>query len=108
MPLVGVALMAVRAQPDGFPRYHNKEASFSALVNKALDARNLRPAGAHQRLYSLRHSFSDRLANANCDSKIIDQMMGHVREGMKYGVGAELETKHEWLKRIALKPPSTV
>lgn len=43
IPLVGVVLMAVRVQPDGFPRYRDKAEVLSALVNKALDVRGLRP-----------------------------------------------------------------
>lgn len=34
MPLVGCALAAMRLQPQGFPRYRDKGASLSALVNK--------------------------------------------------------------------------
>lgn len=56
IPLVGVALMAMREQPDGFPRYRDKADVLSALVNKALDARGLRPQ-VGQSLYSLRHTF---------------------------------------------------
>jgi hypothetical protein len=33
IPRVGVALMAMQAQPDGLPRYHDKGDSLSALVN---------------------------------------------------------------------------
>ena len=43
IPLVGVALMAMREQPDGFPRYRDKADSLSALVNRALEVRALRP-----------------------------------------------------------------
>lgn len=43
IPLVGVALMAMREQPDGFLRYRDRADALSALVNKALDARGLRP-----------------------------------------------------------------
>jgi integrase len=37
IPLVGAALMAMREQPDGFPRYRDKADVLSALVNTALD-----------------------------------------------------------------------
>ena len=33
IPLVGVALMAMREQPDGFPRYRDKADVLSALAN---------------------------------------------------------------------------
>ncbi len=60
MPLVGCALAAMRLHPDGFPRYRDKGASLSALVNKAFAARSMRPTPRHS-LYSLRHTFEDRL-----------------------------------------------
>jgi hypothetical protein len=47
---VGVALMAMREQPDGFPRYRDKADSLSALVNQALDARKLRPEPGQDRV----------------------------------------------------------
>jgi hypothetical protein len=37
IPIVGVALMAMREQPDGFPKYRDKADALSALVNKALE-----------------------------------------------------------------------
>ncbi len=35
IPLVGVALMAMKANPNGFPRYHDANASLSGIVVKA-------------------------------------------------------------------------
>lgn len=70
IPLVGVALAAMRDHPDGFPRYRDKGSSLSALVNKVLDTRGLRPTKAHS-LYSLRHTFEDRLGAANIPEKIV-------------------------------------
>ena len=48
--------MAMREQPDGFPRYRGRATGLSALVNKALDVRGLRPETG-QSLYSLQHTF---------------------------------------------------
>ena len=107
IPLVGVALMAMRAQPDGFPRYRDKADVLSALVNKALDARGLRPEPG-QSLYSLRHTFEDRLTAVDAPDKFIACLMGHKWSRPRYGVGPSLEHKREWLKRIAFRPPSTV
>jgi integrase len=107
IPLVGVALMAMRAQPDGFPRYRDKADVLSALVNKALDARGLRPE-LGQSLYSLRHTFEDRLTAVDAPDKIIACLMGHKWSRPRYGVGPSLEHKREWLERIAFRPPSTV
>jgi len=107
IPLVGVALMAMREQPDGFPRYHERADTLSALVKKAMDARGLRPE-AGQSLYSLRHTFEDRLAAVDPPEKIIACLMGHTWSRPRYGVGPSLEHKREWLARIAFKPPSRV
>ena len=107
IPLVGVALKAMREQPDGFPRYRDKADSLSALMNKAMDARGLRPE-AGQSLYSLRHTFEDRLTAVDAPDKIIACLMGHKWSRPRYGVGPSLEHKREWLNRIAFSSPSTV
>jgi hypothetical protein len=107
IPLVGVALMAMREQPDGFPRYRDKADVLSALVNKALDVRGLRPE-VGQSLYSLRHTFEDRLTAVDAPDKIIACLMGHKWSRPRYGVGPSLDHKREWLERIAFRPPSTV
>jgi integrase len=107
IPLVGVALLAMRSQPDGFPRYRDKADVLSALVNKALDSRGLRPQ-LGQSLYSLRHTFEDRLTAVDAPDKIIACLMGHKWSRPRYGVGPSLEHKREWLARIAFRPPSTV
>jgi integrase len=99
--------MAMQAQPDGFPRYRDKADVLSALVNKALDARGLRPE-LGQSLYSLRHTFEDRLTAVDAPDKIIACLMGHKWSRPRYGVGPALEHKREWLERIAFRPPSTV
>ena len=106
IPLVGVALKAMREQPDGFPRYLDKADSLSALVNKAMDARGLRPE-AGQSLYSLRHTFEDRLRAVDAPDKIIACLLGHKWSRPRYGVGPSLEHKRDWLDRIAFLPPPT-
>lgn len=107
IPLVGAALAALKAQPDGFPRYRDKEGSLSALVNKALDARDLRPLTG-QTLYSLRHTFEDRLTAVEAPEKLIAALMGHKYSRPKYGAGPSLAQKREWLLKIAFRPPSIV
>jgi integrase len=107
IPLVGVALMAMREQPDGFPKYRDKADALSALVNKALHVRGLRPE-AGQSLYSLRHTFEDRLTAVNAPDKVIACLMGHKWSRPRYGVGPSLELKRQWLERIAFRPPSSV
>lgn len=107
IPLVGVSLMAARAQPKGFPRYRDKAASLSAAVNKILHSRGLLPIEG-QTLYSLRHTFEDRLTKVEAPDKLMAALMGHKFHRPRYGLGPSLEQKQEWLQRIAFKPPSMV
>lgn len=108
IPLVGVALMAMRYQPDGFPRYRDKSDTLSATLNKALISRNLRASDGTQTVYSVRHSFSDRLRNVKAPDSVVDYFMGHAGRGPKYGEGLTLENKREWLAQIAFRPPQKV
>lgn len=101
IPLVGVSLAALRLQPAGFPRYVDKGGSLSAVVNKFLTAKGLRPTKKHS-VYSLRHSFKDRLIAVKAPDSMIDSLMGHAGTGQKYGVGPQLDLKLEWLQQIAL------
>ena len=79
----------------------------SALVNKALTTRGLRPEKG-QSLYSLRHTFEDRLTAVDAPDKIIACLMGHKWSRPRYGVGPSLEHKRDWLDRIAFRSPSSV
>jgi integrase len=105
VPLVGVALMAMQRQPNGFPRYVDKAESASALINKALYVRNLRPLGKLQTLYSMRHTLVDRLTAIDAPEIIKEDILGHKH---MYGHGTTLEQRHRWLQRIAFDPPSRV
>lgn len=105
MPLVGCALAVMKLHPKGFPRYRDKAASLSAIVNKTLGANGLLPTDNHS-LYSLRHTFEDRLTVVEAPEKIVAELMGHKWIRPKYGAGPTLEHKHEWLSRIAFKPPT--
>lgn len=107
IPLVGVALMAMRAQPEGFPRYRDKAASLSAAVNKTLTENGLLPSPKHT-AYSFRHTFEDRLTKVEAPEKLTAALMGHKFHRPRYGLGPTLEHKQEWLQRIAFKPPSSV
>jgi integrase len=105
IPLVGVALAAMKRRPQGFPRYRDKSASLSATVNKFLSVNGLRPTKDHS-VYSLRHSFKDRLVAAEAPDSLIDSLMGHKTYKPKYGKGPSLELKLKFLESIALRPPS--
>jgi integrase len=107
IPPVSVALKVMRKHPEGFPRYRDKADSLSALVNKALSTRNLRPEPG-QSLYSLRHTFEDRLTAVEAPEKVVASLMGHKWHRPRYGKGPSLELKRKWLKRIAFRAPKAV
>lgn len=104
IPLVGTALVAMKRNPGGFPRYLDKADSLSALVNKYLGARKLLPTPDHS-FYSLRHTFEDRLTAVEAPEKVIASLMGHKWIRPRYGAGPSLEQKAQWMTKIAFKPP---
>lgn len=103
IPLVGAALAAMKMRPHGFPRYRDKSSNLSATLNKFLLLNGLRPTKDHT-VYSLRHSFKDRLIAAEAPDSLIDSLMGHKTYKPKYGKGPSLELKYKYLQRISLKP----
>ena len=86
MPLVGVALAVMKEFRDGFPRYRSTPDAFSATANKALAAAGLRPTPDHT-VYSLRHTFKDRLIAIEAPERIQDELMGHAVREINYGAG---------------------
>lgn len=100
IPLVGSALHAFRLKPEGFNTRWKSADSFSNIVNKYLRDHNLLPTPEHS-LYSLRHTFKDRLRDIEAPEEIIDDLMGHKKSGPKYGRGHRLDKKLIWLQKIA-------
>ncbi len=105
IPLVGVALEAMKLRPNGIERYHGKNATLSAAVNKFLDENGLLESDRHS-LYSFRHSFQDRLTAAEAPDRIQADLMGHKYTRERYGAGPDLAQKHRWLIKIAYTPAS--
>lgn len=101
IPLLGVSLEAMRAFPEGFPRYRNSSAGLSATVNKFLRENGLMETPDHV-LYSLRHAFEDRMLAANIDDRIRRDLFGHRLTRERYGDGASLEQKQLLLQPTAL------
>ncbi len=99
IPLVGASLYAFKQLPGGFSHYRNAD-TVSTTINKYLRENDLKPSPKHS-LYSLRHTFKDRLRDVGAAEEIIDELMGHKKSGSKYGRGHMLEKKHQWLKKIA-------
>ncbi|MET3348339.1 integrase, partial [Bradyrhizobium japonicum] len=103
IPLVGIALEAMRQFPDGFPRYRDNGDNLSRAINKYFEEHKLRETAEHV-LYSLRHSFKDRLREAEAPDELTDELMGHDTHKPKYGDGHGLHVKLKFLERIALAP----
>jgi len=99
IPLVGIALETMRRFPDGFPRYRDAPDTFSATANKALGAANLRPTPEHT-VYSLRHTFKDRLIKLEAPDRVQDALMGHRVREIEYGAGPDIEQCRDWLSRV--------
>ena len=99
IPLVGASLYAFSQLPQGFSHYRNADTA-STAINKYLRENDLKPTPKHS-LYSLRHTFKDRLRDAQAPEEVIDELMGHKKSGPKYGRGHILETKYEWMQKIA-------
>jgi integrase len=72
----------------------------SQLVNQAFEARGLRPEPGLT-LYSLRHTFEDRLTTIQAPEKVVAMLMGYKWHWPRYGLGPSLGQKREWLNRIA-------
>jgi integrase len=107
IPLVGAALAAMKKRPHGFPRYRDKSSNLSATLNKYLWENGLRPTKDHT-VYSLRHSFKDRLVAIEAPDSLIDCLMGHKTYKPKYGKGPSLELKLKYLQQIAFKAPASL
>ena len=104
IPLVGVALKALTLRPRGFPKYHDNATTLSATVNKYMTENGLRPTRDHS-VYSLRHSFRNRLVAVETPDSLIDSLMGHRTYKPKYGKGPSLELKLRFLDMIAFPVP---
>jgi len=100
IPLLGVSLEAFRAFPEGFPRYRDS-AALSATVNKFLRENHLLETPKHS-MYSLRHSFEDRMLAAGIDERIRRDLFGHSLNRERYGAGATLEHMRDLLLPITL------
>ncbi|MCG7492400.1 site-specific integrase [Thalassobius sp. Cn5-15] len=98
--VVGVALEAMRRNPEGFPRYRGKHGTYSTAVNKYLRENKLTGDNGLS-FYGLRHAFKDRLRAANMSDSLMDQLMGHTEKGEKYGEGYDLHRMQEALTEVS-------
>ena len=102
VPLVGVALEAMRRFPEGFPRYRGR-ATFSPCVNGFLRGRGFLPRDCS--IGGLRHTFETRLKNAGVSNEDRGELMGHSIERIRgrevYGDRMSLERRAELHRKIA-------
>ncbi|MCR6672160.1 DUF6538 domain-containing protein [Devosia ginsengisoli] len=101
VPLVGVSLAAMRASPEGFPDYVEKGTTLSNTLMKHFRVHKLLPTPEHK-IYSIRHSFEDRMKDAGIDEELRKLLMGHAIDRPTYGVGGSLKWRQENLQKIAL------
>ena len=110
IPLVGSALHAFEHLPNGFEYHRSALNGVDNLTRKANDllrSKGLLPSKNHS-LYSLRHSFKDRMIAAGVPEQIQKQLMGHQVSGPAYGTGADLELLKFWLEKMCLQIKSPV
>ena len=100
LPLVGVALEAMRQAPEGFPRYRDKGELVSANLMKAFRQRELFPTPDHV-IYSFRHAFEDRMLEVGIDYGMRCYLMGHKNNRPDYGKKGSLEYRRDLLLKIA-------
>lgn len=100
IPLLGVSLEAAKSFPNGFPAYVTSSASLSATINKFMRNNGLMETPDHT-LYSLRHSFEDRLLAAGVDERIRRDLMGHSLDRERYGTGGSLEQLRNVVEKVA-------
>lgn len=100
IPLSGISLEAFRQCPNGFQRYRDSS-TVTNTVNKFLRTNDLRETPRHT-MYSLRHSFEDRLLNLDLDERVRRDLMGHKLDRSRYGRGANLEKLSSAINLIAL------
>lgn len=75
IPLVGVALWAMKQRPKGFLSYRGRPDSLSGAINKFLKENGLKPTPEHT-LYSLRHTFDDSLTEIETPERVQAELMG--------------------------------
>lgn len=100
IPLVGVALVAIQASPEGFERYRGKSNLVSANLMKAFRKRKLLPTKDHV-INSFRHAFEKRMQEAEIDYGLRCTLMGHKNTRPSYGDGGSMEYRRDQLLKIA-------
>lgn len=99
IPLIGISLKAMQANPNGFPRYYDKDTVLSNVLMKYFKENNLLESDKHK-IYSIRHSFEDRMLEAGIDHDLRCTLMGHKLKRPAYGSGGSLDYRRDELFKI--------
>ena len=99
IPLVGVSLAAMKANPKGFPRYLDKETHMSNTLMKYFKQNGLLESPNHK-IYSVRHAFETRMLEAGIDHDLRCTLMGHKLKRPDYGSGGSIEYRRDELLKI--------
>ena len=102
LPLVGASLYAFNTLEGPFKRYQGKADLISTTISKYFRENNILPSSQYS-LYSLRHSFEDRLTAVEPPDKVQAALMGHKYSRPRYGDGPSLAQKKAWLDKIAIQ-----
>ena len=86
--------------PTASPSHFDNGKKLSVDLSKYFHQENLLPTGDHK-VYSLRHSFKDRLKDIDAPEELIDELTGHKIGKPKYGDGYGLIKKAEFIQKIA-------
>ena len=105
IPLMGVALEAMKQAPRGFSRYRDKGELVSANLMKAFRQRDLFPSSDHV-IYSFRHAFEERMLEANIDHDMRYYLMGHDNKRPSYGNKGSMEFRRDLLMKIVHPYPN--
>ena len=108
IPLVGASLWAAKriiasTQSEFcFPRYTNSESCNSNSASAAINKWVKTVVGDAAVVHGLRHSFRDRLRQAEAPLEVIDQLGGWSLRtvGQSYGNGHTLEILTKWMRTI--------
>ena len=99
VPLVGLALDAMRRNPEGFPKYRDRDNTLSAVLMKWLRVNELQETPEHK-VYSLRHSFEDRAKEAGIDEEVRKILVGHAIDRPRYGTGGTRVWKRDEMLKL--------
>lgn len=103
IPLIGYSLRSFQAFPQGFTHYAtgNGPSNASGLINKFMKNNGLLETNEHT-VYSLRHTFKDRMRKHRLPEELQNDLMGHKAQGMgaHYGNGHSLEDTVTFMQQM--------